>query len=83
MEKIKNKLLDMLEKYSASQSSIIVNPAANLFEQGILDSFTMVRLITEIEKEFSVKINSDDLSYQNFSTLNELSRLVYGLLSAK
>ena len=39
----------------------------NLFQEGILDSFNFIELLLELEKKLNIKINMDDLNYQDFS----------------
>ena len=38
-----------------------------------MDSFNFVELLLELEKKLNIKINMDDLNYQDFSTVNKIN----------
>lgn len=46
--------------------------SSNLIEDGLLDSFDMVLLITEIEKSFGVRIPGDEIRAENFKNINTI-----------
>ena len=48
----------------------------NFIEEGMLDSFDVVSLVEELEKEFSVKIEGVDVVSSNFATLDSIIALV-------
>jgi acyl carrier protein len=50
----------------------------SLFESGILDSLKMMQLIPLIEKKFSVVFQPEDLTPENFCTINNLSSYISG-----
>lgn len=45
-------------------------------EDGYLDSFDIVTLVSEIEKEFGVVINGLDILPENFQTVNAICELI-------
>lgn len=47
-----------------------------LLEQGIIDSFGIMSLLSFIEEKFAVHIEGDDLTPENFSTIGTISELV-------
>jgi len=49
---------------------------ANLIQKGILDSFTMIKLITFIEKEMAIEIKMEKLTPENFSSINTISKTI-------
>jgi len=83
MEDIDSKILDLVKKNAPSFNNVILSSETNLFEEGFLDSFAIVQLISEIENVFCVQIDSENLSYQNFSTLTDLSKLIKNILATK
>ena len=48
----------------------------NLLDEGILDSLTTIELISKLEDEFRINIDSDDLNHQNFNTVVNIEALV-------
>jgi acyl carrier protein len=62
------------EKIRATVSKVagktIAIPAGeSLFDSGLLDSFALVELVNEIEKQFKVKIPDSDLNPRKFSSI--------------
>lgn len=48
----------------------------NLIEAGIVDSFSMMRLIDFLEKEFGITLNLEELSPENFNSVAGISEFV-------
>ncbi len=48
----------------------------SLIEDGLLDSFSVVKLMMFIEKEFNIKIEVEDLTEENISTLNNIEKMI-------
>ncbi len=44
----------------------------SLFESGILDSFSLIDLVAEIEREFQVKIPDSELNPRQFNSISEI-----------
>jgi len=44
-------------------------PEESLFESGLLDSFTVTDLVTELESEFSIRIPDSDLNPRKFDSV--------------
>lgn len=51
----------------------------NLINNGILDSFDIVTLITEITEEFDVTIRAKDIVPENFNSVKALYALIQRL----
>ena len=51
---------------------VIENPRANLIESGILDSFSMAKLIAFLEHEFAIEMNVEELSPEIFNSLESI-----------
>ena len=47
-----------------------------LAECGLLDSFTLIDLIFHLEEEFNIKLGYDQISLENFRTLDTVSETV-------
>jgi D-alanine--poly(phosphoribitol) ligase subunit 2 len=52
---------------------VAMDPDESLFDSGILDSFALTDVITEIEKQFSISVPDSDLTPRKF---NSISRIV-------
>lgn len=48
----------------------------DLFENDMLDSLGIAQLIAEIESNFDLEIDPEDIVPENFSTLNEIVNLI-------
>lgn len=51
-----------------------------LIESGLIDSFDIINMITNFEEVFGVSIDGDDLVPENFSTVEEIVRMIVGKL---
>lgn len=51
-------------------------PVENFIETGMLDSFDIVLLVTNLEQEFEVSIEGTDILPENFSSINGISALL-------
>jgi acyl carrier protein len=52
-----------------------------LIESGILDSLSVLKLVTFIEERFKIRVEPDDVVADNFGTLSSISRYVNGKLA--
>ncbi len=50
--------------------------ASLLFDEKLLDSFGILQLVAEVEKEFAIEIKTEDLTVQNFASIADIARLV-------
>jgi acyl carrier protein len=48
----------------------------NLIARGIVDSMSLVRLISFIEENYEIKVRDEDMVPENFSSLNKISRFI-------
>ena len=48
----------------------------SLLEAGVIDSMTMVDLITVLESTFSIQIDEDDMIPENFDSVNAIVEYV-------
>ena len=47
-----------------------------LFTTGVSDSFGIVELISDLERDFSVRFESDDLQKENLETVSAIAKLI-------
>ena len=68
-ETIRNFILDSINIQNLKDDD-------NLFESGVVNSLFAVQLMTFIEKSFGIEITMDDLSMDNFESINATSSFI-------
>jgi acyl carrier protein len=48
----------------------------SLIESNVLDSLGLIRLITFIEQQFGIPIRDDDVTPENFQTINSIKTFI-------
>jgi acyl carrier protein len=63
------------------RSEFDFNEDMNFFENGMLDSFDIVTLVTALDEEYKISIDGTDIIPDNFSTVNSIEKLLskYGV----
>ena len=69
-ESMQEKLAGIVRRISDKQDT--PDPDESLFDSGYLDSFALVDLVAEIEREFNVKIPDSDLNPRRFDSLTRI-----------
>ena len=67
--KIKEILCEIQPDYNFSEEK-------NFIEEGYLDSFDIVTLVSELENAFSIVISAMDIVPENFTSINSICTLV-------
>ena len=49
-----------------------------LIEKGVLDSFGMITLVVLLEQKFSIKVNPEDVTQDDFYTVESIARYIEG-----
>jgi acyl carrier protein len=70
---VKERLLSLLNEIHPDEDFF---SSENFIQDGLLDSFDVVLLVTLIEKEFSVVIPGQLVLSENFTNLNQLMSLI-------
>lgn len=58
---------------------IIEYDGSNLLDAGIIDSFTIIEIITEIANKLKININPDDITETHFKTVDAIVNFVESL----
>jgi acyl carrier protein len=57
-----------------------VNNGDNLLENGVIDSLGVLDLVTFFQQEFSVAVEDDDLTPENFGSIESMAKFVERLI---
>lgn len=68
-EKIREILVDIRPEYDFTGDE-------NFIESGMLDSFDVLTLVTDLEEKFGVKIDGGDILPENFGSINAIKDLL-------
>lgn len=71
-DQIKEKLKSYFKEYSDYQPE----DDEDLFESGTLDSFGIVEFLTFLQEELHADVEIEDITMENFSTLNKIIELI-------
>ena len=52
------------------------SPEESLFESGLLDSFSLTDLVSELETEFSIRVPDSDLNPRKFDSVSRIQAYV-------
>ena len=63
----RTKIVAIIRRVAAKP--IDFSPEESLFESGLLDSFTLTDMVTELESEFSIRIPDSDLNPRKFDSV--------------
>lgn len=69
MERIRKILIDIRPEYDFTGS-------INFIEEGMLDSFDVITLVTELEEVFSIQIDGENIIPERFSSIEAIKDLI-------
>lgn len=69
-EKIIEILTDLRPEFDFTQSGV------DFIDEGMLDSFDMVALVSDLESQFGIKIDGVDIVPENFGTVEAIEKLL-------
>lgn len=73
MKEIKSRVLVLVRKITENGN---ISENTLLLDEGWIDSLTAVILLDELEVEFSIKMDTDELTHENFNTIENISKLI-------
>ena len=77
---MKEKLLGILDDI---RPDIDFTLEQKLMEDGILDSFDILSIVSAIEESFAIEVGEDDLETVNFNSVDAMIRLIVRLKESK
>lgn len=69
MERIREILVDIRPEYDFFED-------VNFIEAGMLDSFDVISLVTDIEEKFGIQIDGSDILPENFCSIDSIKNLI-------
>ena len=75
MDEISIKIINIL-KAKKKDVEIPENTSVNLLDSGIIDSFDIVDLIGDIEEQFDIEVDGDDIIPENFESVDAIVRFI-------
>ncbi len=66
---------------AAGTSASDLNNDTSLFDDLQLDSIQLIELVTQIESEFSIDMDDEDMDFQHFATVHTLAEFVNGIVA--
>ena len=69
-ERIIEMLTDLRPEFDFTQSGV------DFIEEGMLDSFDLVALVSDLENEYGIKIDGVDVVPENFGTIDAIESLL-------
>lgn len=70
---MREKIKSFLEKETQKK---IESDDQNLISAGILDSFSMIKLISFLETEFGIKSDMEELTPENFNSIDTIAKTI-------
>lgn len=70
---MKDKILEIL---SNLRPEFDFTSSSNFIDDGLLDSFDIVSLVTELEEQYDVSIDGEDIMPENFSSVEAIIELI-------
>jgi methoxymalonate biosynthesis acyl carrier protein len=60
-----------------------ITPDQDLFSSGLVNSLFAMQMVLFIEKEYAIKVENEDLDFENFKSLNKLARFIGSKLGCR
>lgn len=70
----KERILTIVRKVSKNTS--LPDPDESLFDSGFLDSFALPDLVSELEREYGIKIPDSDLNPRKFESISKIQTYI-------
>jgi acyl carrier protein len=65
-----NRIVDIVRRVAGKPVDFA--PEDSLFESGLLDSFSLADLVSELESEFSIQVPDSDLNPRKFDSVRRI-----------
>lgn len=65
---MEEKLLELISKVTRIPKEEL-NPSVDIFESNIINSLGLLELVAQMEVEFSIQVDPEELVHENFGTI--------------
>jgi acyl carrier protein len=66
----------IIEELLVSNHRTKIDPNESLISSGVIDSLSLLRLITFIEEQFGIRLEDDEVIPDNFETISTMESLI-------
>ncbi len=66
----------IIEKLHDGRADLEISPEDDLLGSGLIESMAMMRLIAFIEEEYSIKVSPQEMTIENFMTVEAMVNFV-------
>jgi len=70
------RLRDFVTSRFAQGKAPSIHPEDDLLRLGILDSIAIMQIIDQIEQDFGIELEGDEITMDNFQSLASMSRMI-------
>jgi acyl carrier protein len=77
---MKDRILEILKEI---RSDIDYENEKAMFDDGILESFDVIQIVTTLMDEFDIVIDADDIEPENLNSFDAICEMVQNRLNAK
>ena len=71
---MEKKIIDIIKKVKPNTK--LTKKKVDFIKKNLFDSFDIITIISEIEKEFDIKIDADEIKPKNFNSLKNIEKLI-------
>lgn len=76
---MKNEITQLIYSLSKEVSIEYISPETELIESGILDSFGLITLMSEVERRFNIEIPDEYFEIDNFKNINTIIKTIQAI----
>ena len=71
---MEKKIIDIIKKVKPNIN--LTKKKVDFIKKNLFDSFDIITIISEIEKEFDIKIDADEIKPKNFNSLKNIKKMI-------
>lgn len=73
---LKKEIIEYLNESARRAGGVAPALTDDLFEQGVIDSFTLVEFVCLLEEQLDIKIPDSDINPDNFRTMQTIEQYI-------
>jgi acyl carrier protein len=66
----------IIDELLTGNRAVKIDPDESLIQTGILDSLSLLRMVSFIEEEFGIVVEDDELNLDNLESFNKIINLI-------